>query len=42
MKDLCQHCILLQEQGALFNLEGAVFGSDDFCADIGKHFVFKN
>ena len=36
MKELCQHCIDLQKQGAPFKLEGAVFGSDDFCADIGN------
>ena len=35
MKELCQHCITLQDQGAPLSLEAAVFGSDDFCADIG-------
>lgn len=35
MKELCQHGLKLQQQGAPFDLEGAVFGSDDFCADIG-------
>lgn len=35
MKELCQHSKVLEEQGAPFVLDGAVFGSDDFCADIG-------
>ena len=35
MNQLCQHCFDLQEQGAPFYLDGAIFGSDDFCADIG-------
>lgn len=35
MKELCQHCQLLEKQGAQFVLDGAVFGSDDFCVDIG-------
>lgn len=35
MKELIQHCFTLMDQGAPFNLEAAVFGSDDFCADIG-------
>lgn len=36
MKELIQHCFTLMDQGAPFNLEAAVFGSDDFCADIGN------
>jgi len=36
MKELCQHSKVLEEQGAPFVLDGAVFGSDDFCADIGQ------
>ena len=35
MKDLCQHSSLLEKQGAPFKTEATVFGSDDFCADIG-------
>lgn len=35
MQELCQHCITLQDQGAPMTLEAAIFGSDDFCADIG-------
>jgi len=35
MKELCQHGQILEKQGAPFILDGAVFGSDDFCADIG-------
>ena len=41
MKDICEHGVQLQTQGAPFALEGAVFGSDDFCADIGKYFHVK-
>lgn len=36
MDKLLKHCFTLQEKGASFSLEAAIFGSDDFCADIGK------
>ena len=36
MKELIQHCFTLMHQGAPFTLEAVIFGSDDFCADIGK------
>lgn len=36
MKELIEHCLTLMNQGAPFTLEAAVFGSDDFCADIGN------
>ena len=36
MKELIQHCFTLMNQGAPFTLEGVIFGSDDFCADIGN------
>lgn len=42
MKELCQHCVDLSKQGAPFKLEGAVFGSDDFCADIGTLGLIDN
>lgn len=35
MEELCAHAFQLQKQNAPFSLEAAVFGSDDFCADIG-------
>ncbi|XP_046445883.1 citramalyl-CoA lyase, mitochondrial-like [Daphnia pulex] len=35
MKELIQHSFTLMNQGAPFTLEAAIFGSDDFCADIG-------
>jgi len=41
MKELCQHGQLLEAQGAPFILDGAVFGSDDFCADIGQVAIYK-
>jgi citrate lyase subunit beta-like protein len=34
LKEICNHAIELSEFN-LFNLEGVVFGSDDFCASIG-------
>jgi citrate lyase subunit beta-like protein len=37
MKELIQHSFTLMNQGAPFTLEAAIFGSDDFCADIGNH-----
>lgn len=37
MNELCKHCNSLQNQGGPFILEAAVFGSDDFCADIGSY-----
>ena len=41
MDELFRHCNALQGKGAPFNLEAAVFGSDDFCADIGSIFSSK-
>lgn len=37
MDDICRHAALLSDQGAAFRLDAVVFGSDDFCADIGQH-----
>ena len=35
LADVCSRGTWLQQQGALFSLQGVVFGSDDFVADIG-------
>ena len=34
-QDICQKANCLSNEGAPFILDGVVFGSDDFCADIG-------
>ena len=34
-QDICQKANCLTNEGAPFVLDGVVFGSDDFCADIG-------
>ena len=36
LSDTCRRGQELSEGGADFVLDGIVFGSDDFCADIGK------
>ena len=36
LKDVCQKGTELSLRSGTFQLEGVVFGSDDFCADIGK------
>ena len=36
LKDVCQKGTELSLRSRTFQLEGVVFGSDDFCADIGK------
>ena len=36
LKDVCQKGTELSLRSGMFQLEGVVFGSDDFCADIGK------
>ena len=38
LQDTCQRGIQLSETGP-FHLDGVVFGSDDFCADIGMHAI---
>jgi len=35
LKDICNHAIELSEFN-LFDLDGIIFGSDDFCASIGQ------
>lgn len=35
MEELLEHAVKLQKQDSPFSIEAAVFGSDDFCADIG-------
>ena len=39
MEELLGHAAKLHAQSAPFTLEAAVFGSDDFCADIGTSLV---
>lgn len=36
LKDVFLRASQLSRSEQLYNLEGVVFGSDDFCADIGK------
>ena len=38
--NICQKGNCLANEGAPFVLDGVVFGSDDFVADIGKHIQF--
>lgn len=33
---ICQRAETMAQNGAPFHLDGVVFGSDDFCADIGN------
>ena len=35
LQDICSHGETLTESGAKFEIDGIVFGSDDFVADIG-------
>ena len=43
LQGICERAFELSELGAPFHLDGIVFGSDDFCADIGElnsiHFI---
>ena len=36
LQSICERAGTLKRQGAPFDLQGVVFGSDDFCADIGN------
>lgn len=40
LKDVILQASSLARSEKLFTLEGVVFGSDDFCADIGKALTF--
>ena len=41
LRDVCQIGMETSLRSSTFQLEGVVFGSDDFCADIGNT-VWKN